>query len=246
MCIHKGLVYPLDHWCRQGSCSPGITIGAELKEVAHDRLVPSRAVVGPKSHALKTHLPVPPNSWAWGEGFKFFSCEAVLYFGCPEGQGDEHESMPDLWTGEWYLFLMTVAGCGLGVHSLHTVCMPQVGSVLVGTEHSPSQLSTTAVEESLAVGPGLGGMFAQAHSFTIVIPCKLSLLSSNACFPERWSGGDKSTWQGCVTAASSECFFSPVILHKVQTAFRVFLGNSVQMEKLGLYGANGVSVRAGL
>lgn len=58
------------------------------------------------------------------------------------------------------------------------------------------------------MGHELGGMFSQAHSFSIVIRCKLSLLSSHACFPERWSGGDKCTWQGCVTAASSECVSS--------------------------------------
>lgn len=34
------------------------------------------------------------------------------------------------------------------------------------------------------------------------------------------------------------CFFSPVILCRVQTAFRVFLENFVQMEKLKVYGAN--------
>lgn len=38
--------------------------------------------------------------------------------------------------------------------------------------------------ESLAAGPGLGRTFAQAHSFSMVIWGKLSLLCSNACFPE--------------------------------------------------------------
>lgn len=33
-------------------------------------------------------------------------------------------------------------------------------------------------------------------------------------------------------------FFFPLVLHRVRTAFRVFLGNFVQMEKLRLYGAS--------
>lgn len=82
--------------------------------------------------------------------------------------------MPELHLGEWYLFLMTTAaGCGVGVHWP----VAQIGSVPMGTEQSPALLGATAVQESLAVGPGLGGMFAQAHSFSIVIRCKLSPLS---------------------------------------------------------------------
>lgn len=88
----------------------------------------------------------------------------------------------------------------------------QLGSALMGTASRamPGWVQLATLLESLAVGPGLGGTFAQAHSFSIVIWGKLSLLSSNACFPERWGGGDKGHSGGMRHVCFLRmCFFSP-------------------------------------
>lgn len=97
------------------------------------------------------------------------------------------------------------------------------------------------------MGPGLGGMFVQAHSFSIVIRRKLSLLSSNACFPERWSGGDKGTWQGCVTAAYSEYVSSlPLSSTECKQHSGCFWGTLYRWRNSGLWSKCQLGVRAGL
>lgn len=136
------------------------------------------------------------------------------------------------------------AGCDMDVH-WH--CLTDWVCAHGHCKQSRAQLGATAVQESLAVGPGLGGMFVQAHSFSIVIRRKLSLLSSNACFPERWSGGDKGTWQGCVTAAYSEYVSSlPLSSTECKQHSGCFWGTLYRWRNSGLWSKCQLGVRAGL
>lgn len=76
--------------------------------------------------------------------------------------------------------------------------------------------------------PRVSVTLAPARFFSMVIPGKLSLLSSNACCQRGRAGAIKGVQEGCVTATSSG-LVSP--LCREQTGFRVFLGDFVQREK---------------
>lgn len=107
------------------------------------------------------------------------------------------------------ILMATAAGLcygGLGTASQLRFVLLQT----LRTEPCPAGCNWLSFWSPLAAGPGLGGTFAQAHSFSIAMRGKLSLLSSNACFPERWGGGDKGRSggmrHGCFLRV---CFFSP-------------------------------------